>query len=224
MRRLPRVIPAALHKPVREGVADTQRFSRDLAADPSLWSPDRAGQTVRAYQRLAPEWNDQRGGYRRLPMADALSRGGPFPPGPAVEVGAGTGLLTEMLSTLWTPVLCVDLSPEMLELSPAPHRVRADGARLPVADGVAAAVVLADAPLFAAEVVRVLAADGVVLWCNALGTGAPHHVPVEEVGAALDRADPSRPWSTVTADAGWGLWAVLRRRPLRRASATHRVS
>jgi Methyltransferase domain len=214
MRRLPRAIPAALGKPSRDGAAEVQRFARALAADPALWSSEQAEQTVDTYARLAPLWDQERGTYRRLPMADALSRGGPFPPGAAIEVGAGTGLLTEMLATLWEPVLCLDLSPDMLTRSAAPHRVRADAARLPVAGGSAAAVVLADAPLFAAETLRVLADDGLVVWCNALGADAPHHVPVEEVQAALERVSDAR-WSVVTADAGWGSWAVLRRRPAR---------
>lgn len=33
---------------------------------------------------------------------------------------------------------------------------------------------LADVPLFTAEVLRVLVPDGVVVWPNALGTDAPH--------------------------------------------------
>src|SRR5262249_26155470 len=96
------------------------------------------------------------------------------------------------------------------------YRIRADAARLPVASGSAAAVVLADAPLFAAEALRVLTGNGVVVWCNALGADAPHHVPVEEIQAALERVSDAH-WSVVTADAGWGMWAVLRR-PVRRTA------
>jgi hypothetical protein len=55
-----------------------------------------------------------------------------------------------------------------------------------------------------------LAADGVVVWSNALGIDAPHHVPVAAVLAALRRASGTA-WTAVTAEAGWGLWAVLRR-------------
>jgi hypothetical protein len=66
-------------------------------------------------------------------------------------------------------------------------------------------------PLFAGEVVRVLAADGVVVWSNALGVDAPHHVPIETVRSALERVSGGARWSAVTAHAGWGLWAVLRR-------------
>jgi len=69
----------------------------------------------------------------------------------------------------------------------------------------------AGVPLFAGEVVRVLAPGGVVLWSNALGTDAPHHVPVETVLSVLRRASGGAAWSGVTAEAGWGLWAVLHR-------------
>jgi hypothetical protein len=99
----------------------------------------------------------------------------------------------------------------MLSRASAPRRVLADASRLPLAGGRAAAVVLADVPLFAGEVVRVLRAGGVVVWSNALGADAPHHVPVETVLAALSRASGVADWSGVTAEAGWGLWAVLRR-------------
>lgn len=100
----------------------------------------------------------------------------------------------------------------MLARSAAPARVLADASRVPLADGTAAAVVLADVPLFAEQVVRLLSADGVMVWSNALGEQAPHHVPLRIVLSALQRACDT-PWSAVTAEAGWGLWAVLRRSP-----------
>ena len=49
------------------------------------------------------------------------------------------------------------------------HRVLADGARLPLADGAASAVVLVNCFLFPAEVDRVLGPDGVVVWVNSSG-------------------------------------------------------
>ncbi|MPZ79613.1 MAG: hypothetical protein GEV28_04110 [Actinophytocola sp.] len=98
----------------------------------------------------------------------------------------------------------------MLRRARARWRVVADASRLPVAEGSATAVVIGDAPLFAGEVTRVLADGGVVVWSNALGADAPHHVPVDTVVRALADAD-GREWDAVTAEAGWGLWAVLRR-------------
>jgi hypothetical protein len=86
-----------------------------------------------------------------------------------------------------------------------------DASRLPLPSGSAAAVVLADVPLFAVEVARVLAPGGVVVWSNALGADAPHHVPVGTVLDALNRATGGAGFGALTAEAGWGCWAVLRR-------------
>jgi len=210
IRTLPRVVPAEPGKPARPEAAASQRESRQLAENPGSWSGERARAVVRRYTELAPVWDGERGGYRRVPLADALDRGGPFPPGPCVEVGAGTGLLTPLVAAVWPQVVSLDLTPEMMRRSAAPWRLVADASRLPLPAGVAAAVVLGDVPLFAAEVVRVLAPGGVVVWSNALGSGAPHHVPVDVVGAALGEA-AGTPFTGVTAEAGWGLWAVFRR-------------
>jgi SAM-dependent methyltransferase len=213
IRTLSRVVPAAPGKPLRAGARATQQTSRAIAADASAWTPRLARDAIRQYAELAPLWDGERGGYRPVPLADALYRGGPLPTGTCVEVGCGTGLLTPLLARTWPAVVCVDLSWDMLHRSAAPWRVRADASRLPLSDGLAAAVVLADVPLFAGEVVRILADGGVVVWSNALGEDAPHHVPVATVLSTLERAAGDGSWSAVTAQAGWGLWAVLRKEP-----------
>jgi SAM-dependent methyltransferase len=209
IRTLPRTVPAPPGKPVRPEAAASRRTSRAIAEDPAMWSPDLARATVRQYAELAPAWEGERGGYRPVPLADALARGGPLPTGRCLEVGCGTGLLTPLLARVWPDVVCLDLSADMLGRSHAAWRGHADASRLPLADRVAAAVVLADTPLFAGEVMRVLAPGGVVVWSNALGVDAPHHVPVDTVCAALAQASGAA-WSALTSEAGWGLWAVLR--------------
>jgi ubiquinone/menaquinone biosynthesis C-methylase UbiE len=146
-----------------------------------------------------------------VPLADALARGGPLPGGPCLDVGGGTGLLTPLLERVWSPVVTLDLTWAMLRRSTASGRALADASRLPVGDGRASAVVLADAPLFAGEVVRVLTPGGIVVWSNALGADAPHHVPVDAVVGVLERATPGATWSAVASEAGWGSWAVFRR-------------
>lgn len=210
IRTLARVVPAAPGKPVRPEAAASQRRTRELAEHPATWSGELAREVVRRYTGLAPEWDGERGGYRPVPLADALARGGPFPAGLCVEVGAGTGLLTPLLEAVWPRVLSLDLTPAMMRRSHAALRVIADASHLPLPDGTVRAVVLADAPLFAAEVARVLVPDGVVVWSNALGADAPHHVPVDTVLAVLNKAAGGRRFTAVTAEAGWGLWVVLR--------------
>jgi SAM-dependent methyltransferase len=207
---LPRVVPAGPGKPQRPEAAQNQAMARAIAEDPGVWSAEMSRGTVERFNDLAPVWNDARGGYRPVPLRDALARGGPFPAGLCLEVGCGTGLLTQLLTAVWPRVASLDLTWEMVHRSTAAWRVNADAAHLPFGDGSAAAVVVADVPLFADEVVRVLAPGGVLVWSNALGVDSPHHVPLGVVLSALGRATPGIEWHAVTADAGWGLWAVLR--------------
>lgn len=127
-----------------------------------------------------------------------------------IEVGSGTGPLTPLLEQVWGPVLCVDLSSEMLRRARRGLRVRAVAAWLPVPEGVAAAVVIGDGPLFAVEVVRALGRGGAVVWSNALGAGAPYHVSTTTLVAALSAASSEAAWDAVYSEAGWGSWTVLR--------------
>jgi ubiquinone/menaquinone biosynthesis C-methylase UbiE len=86
-------------------------------------------------------------------VTDALSRGlGAIdsPVGMAVEVGSGIGTYSNLLAERFRTVMAIDLSLAMLKLAPGgpAHRVQADGARLPVGDSSAAAIVLINAFLF----------------------------------------------------------------------------
>ena len=60
--------------------------------------------------------------------------------------------------------------------------------------------------LFPAEVDRVLAPEGVVVWVNSRGSETPIHLTADEV----DRALPGH-WDGVASRAGWGTWSVHRR-------------
>jgi len=60
--------------------------------------------------------------------------------------------------------------------------------------------------LFPGEVDRVLAPGGTVTWVNTLGDQTPIHLPPADVIEALPGV-----WEGVTANAGTGLWATLRR-------------
>lgn len=211
IRTLERVVPADAGMPTRAGAADNQRVVGALARDASLWTRERAAEMVRQYNGYAPEWNAERGSYRPVPLADALARSGPWPSGLCLEIGAGTGILTPLLAAVWDSVLCVDLTEAMLARSTGTWRVCADASRLPLPDAAVATVVIGDAPLFAAEVHRVLAPGGAVIWSNALGHDAPFHVPTEAVLEALSTAGGAD-WDALQSAAGWGSWAVLRQR------------
>jgi SAM-dependent methyltransferase len=210
IRMLQRVVPAAPGKPARSGAEESQRLARAVALDPSAWTPARARSMAERFDQLASAWDAERGSYRPAPLADALARGGPWPAGTGLEVGSGTGVLTPLLLEVWPAVLCVDLSWGMLAQASRGWRVQADAARIPVADGAVVAVVVGDAPLFAAEMARVLAADGVVVSVNALGRQAPFHVPTATLVDALAAAS-GVDWDAVESEAFWGSWAVLRR-------------
>lgn len=126
-----------------------------------------------------------------------------------MEIASGTGLLTPLIAAVWPEVVAVDLSGGMLARSAASGRLQADAARLPLADGCAAAVVIGDGPLFAAEAARVMAARAVLVWSNAPGDGAPFFVPARILAGAMTAAT-GRPWDAVCSQAHWGSWAVLR--------------
>jgi hypothetical protein len=60
--------------------------------------------------------------------------------------------------------------------------------------------------LFPAEIDRILAPGGALLWVNTLAEETPIHLPPEDVVAALPGT-----WTAVAGRAGTGLWCVARR-------------
>ena len=112
-----------------------------------------------------------------------------------------------MLEPLVAEVVAFDLAAAMLAEAPeiAP-RVRGDASTLPFGTNSVDAVLLVNMILFPAEVDRVLRPRGTVLWVNTLGDQTPIHLPAEDVAEAL----PGH-WKGVTARAGTGFWAALRR-------------
>lgn len=207
---LPRVVPP---EPGRPDLADDRRpireVTRQIAFEPHGWTPGRAAHVADLFDGLAPSWHERAAARRFEAVDDALERGGPFPPGPALEIGSGTGLVTPRLASRMSPLVSLDLSAGMLAFAPAGSlRVRADSSTLPVPDGAAAVVALVNMFLFPVEVDRVLAPDGVLVWVNTLGDATPIHLPATDVEAAL----PGE-WDGTAADAGWGSWATFRRAP-----------
>ncbi len=211
IERLPRVVPAAPDKPVRPEATGTQQLMARLALAPTEWTPELAEVTSQGWDAMAANWAGERGAYRPAPLIDVLERGGPFPAGRCLELCCGTGLLTSVIESVWSQPVSVDLSAGMLAHAASRWRARTDASALPFADDAFAAVVLCDGPLFAAEVLRVLAPDGVLVISNALGQGAPYFVETPLLLDALGQVDPRSAFVAVESEASWGSWVVLRR-------------
>jgi Methyltransferase domain len=209
LRHLPRVIAADPDRPALADEAHPMRkVTRQVAFEPTGWTPERREKVAALFDGLASTWHDRDELGRHDPLVDALERGGPFAPGPCLELGSGAGLFTADLTSRFDSVIAADLSPEMLrQADPAvAPRVLADSARLPFRTGGAAVVVLVNMFLFPAEVDRVLQPDGALVWVSALGDATPIYLPADDVAAAL----PGR-WDGAASEAGWGTWSVFRR-------------
>jgi len=208
IRHLPRVVSEEPGRPTR-GSDDhpMRKVARQVAFEPSGWTGERKAKVENLFDDLAPEWHTRDHPYRTQPLIDAFERGGPITPGVCLELGSGTGIATPWLTPRFAVVMAAELSANMIELAPeAGSRVRADGSCLPLRDHCVDAAVLVNMFLFPAELDRVLAPDGALVWVNTSGDMTPIYLPADEVDAAL----PGE-WDGVAAEAGWGTWAVLRR-------------
>jgi SAM-dependent methyltransferase len=208
VRQLPRVLQPKTSQPSPVGDEHPiRRLTREVAFDQEAWTPEQAADLGVLFDQLAPEWHTRAGPERLLPLLDAVERGGPFADGLAIELGSGTGLATAAIAERFPRLVAVDLSMEMLRLAPAVvPRVRADGSALPLAEASVATLLLNNMLLFPAEVDRVLAPDGVLVWVNTLGPHTPIHLSPSEIDAAL----PGE-WNVIASEAGWGTWCVARR-------------
>jgi hypothetical protein len=184
---------------------------RAAGLDPGGWTGELRDQVEGYFDDLAAEWHTRSSPERTAVVVDALVRGLDtmgVPGGVAVEVGSGIGAYSHLLAQRFAKVVAIDLSMAMLALAPSGPalRVQADGARLPVGDRSAAAIVLINAFLFPSEVDRVLSAHGVLLWVNSSGEQTPIYLSVDDLVARL-----SGEWTGVSSRAGEGHWCVLRR-------------
>jgi SAM-dependent methyltransferase len=205
---LPPTIPAKSGRPDIGGADHPmRRVTREIATEPDGWTPRRAAEVKEVFAALAPLWSTRDIPERHDALRDALGRGGPFPAGTCLEVGAGTGSATPDLQRAFGTVVSTDVTMDMLRhFTAATPIVLADAAHLPVPDASVAVVALVNMFLFPAEVDRVLVADGVLLWVSTNGDATPIYLPPVEVVDALPGA-----WSGTTADAGWGTWLTARR-------------
>ena len=195
---------------------------RAAGLDAGGWTAELREEVEDFFDGLANEWHTRSSPERTAVVLDALSRGlgavddrgaGPFgptaaPAGIAVEVGSGIGTYSDLLAKRFARVVAIDLSLAMLKLAPTgpARRMQADGARLPLHDSCAAAIVLINAFLFPQEVERVLSPGGALVWINTSGEQTPIYLSVNDVVAQL-RGE----WTGASSRAGEGHWCVLRR-------------
>jgi ubiquinone/menaquinone biosynthesis C-methylase UbiE len=184
---------------------------RAAGLEPPPWDDAARTEVADLFDSLASEWHTRTSPERAAVLVDALERGlgGRVPTGQVcVELGAGIGAYTPLLAERWSTVVATEIAMEMLHQDPASagSRMLADSARLPLRDGTADAFVLVNTFLFPAEVERVLAPDGVLVWVNSSGVNTPIHLPATDVMAALPAG-----WSGVTSQAGVGTWCVASR-------------
>lgn len=175
------------------------------------WTGELRNQVEDYFDGIAGEWHTRTSPQRTAVVRDALSRGlgaMEVPVGLAVEVGSGIGTYSNLLSERFATVVAIDLSLAMLTLAPIEpaHRVQADGARLPLRDSSAAAIVLINAFLFPAEVERILSPGGALVWVNSSGEQTPIYLSVDDLVEGL----PGE-WTGTSSRAGEGHWCVLRR-------------
>jgi SAM-dependent methyltransferase len=209
-RRLDRIVPEDPPRPARPEVADhpMRAVTRQIAFDHGTrgWTPERRAKVAALFDGLAPEWHQHlRDPQRTVPLTDAYERGGIPTGGRCLEVGSGDGANTLFLGRHHDLVVAADLSWEML-VRGVGDRVRADAGETPLRAGSIDVAVLVNAFLFPAEVDRLLAPGGVLVWVNTAGDQTPIHLSADEVERALDGS-----WEGVGADAGWGTWSVWRR-------------
>lgn len=185
-----------------------RKLTRQVAFDGG-WDSARAKKVADLFDSMAADWSEKNvDPTKAAPIRDALERGNASAYGRWLELGSGTGAGTRVLSGRIDSVVAFDLAGEMLAHAPgdlAP-RVRGDASVLPFGDDSFDTVMMVNMLLFPGEVDRVLAPGGTVLWVNTLGDQTPIHLPVADVVKAL----PGR-WEGVSANAGTGFWATLRR-------------
>jgi SAM-dependent methyltransferase len=159
------------------------------------------------FDSMAEGWHSHDVPERLVALEDALERA-ELPGGVLVELGAGTGIGTRVITRFRPVDAAIDLSAGMLAQAPpgmAPW-TRADASCLPLADHSVDVLVLLNMLLFPAEVDRVLAAGGSLVWVNTVGEATPIHLSAEAVVEALPGG-----WHADASRAGSGTWCVVRR-------------
>ena len=206
LRWLPTGPPPTAPRPGLAGAAHESRLLLDamLDGDASALLPLRA-----VYDGQAADWTawcaDQPDYL--LPLTDALDRLDPSDDGWVLEVSAGTGQATAVLSRRFARVLATDPSLAMIEELAATAgsnvaAVVAESEHLPLPARSVSLVVGLNAVPDLAEFRRVLRPGGAVLWVSSFGEETPLYIPPAEL--AVEWVGPA-----VAATAGHGDWLML---------------
>lgn len=196
----------------RPGGADhpMRVITRRIAID-GEWTAEMRAEVTELFSRLAPEWDASRRTPERIEaLADAFDRTGVATEGRrCLELGAGTGIFTGSLAERFESVIAADITEAMVrQVDPAKgSAVVADGSVLPFATDSFEVVVLVNMFLFAAELDRVLAPSGTVVWFNSRGEHTPIHLTTRELLTALPGG-----WAATESRRGTATWATLSRR------------
>jgi len=170
-----------------------QRFARFVTdvvvRRPALWRVFRRP-LRRAFDRLAPVWDDMRLPDSFAPVETALAAL-PEQPRSVLDLGTGTGSVAQLVAERFpeAEVTGVDVSPKMIDVARAKGtRVRfdiADAERLPYGDGAFDLVTLGNMIPFFDELARVTAPRGHVLFAFSGGDQTPIYVPSARLRAEL---------------------------------------
>ena len=208
------MVPPSPEPPESPDAAHPMRVvTNETAFQEASWTAQRAKDVTEFFDEIAHEWNQRISPEELDGILDALERGGVPKGGCCLEIGAGTGHATRHLRYWCESVIAIDISEEMLHLlDPAlAPRVLADGSCLPFPDGTADVIALANMFLFPAEVARLLAPAGRIVWYNGIGEHTPIHLSAEEIVQALSATSPSA-WQATSSRWGHATWCVLERR------------
>ena len=208
---LPTIHPRS--KSVRESGSNSRmrHITRDVVYK-NLWNSDLAEEVKKLFDEKADSWSTSRNvPSRGIPVLDALERGGVHGKR-IVDLGAGTGLATQLLVNNYQSVVALDISKEMLKNSVTREtpQVCADGDCLPLASNSVDVFLVMNMILFPNEIERCLKDEGFLVWVSSRGKETPIYLSPEEV-VDLMSANNGVSWSGISAYALEGSWLVARR-------------
>ena len=188
-----------------------RHITRDVVYK-NLWNSNLVEEVKKLFDEKASEWSTTRNiPSRGVPVLDALERGEVYGE-KVVDLGAGTGLATQLLVNKFESVVALDISKEMIKNSVTPEtpQVCADGCCLPFASNSIDVFLVMNMILFPNEIERCLKDEGFLVWVSSRGSETPIYLPPEEV-IDLMSANSEVSWFGVSAYALEGSWLVARR-------------